>query len=407
MPQAPTVGSFQLMKSLNRSLVLNTIRKEGPISRADVAKMTKLTPPTVSNIVKELLDSGIIIEKNQGVSRGGRKPTMLVINAGNFYVIGLDVGPKDIKVIITDLNANIVDEFQKDIPKKISNKGLLALIKESIHRLLETSRVDPHKMLGVGVGMHGMVDVEKGVSLFAPNLQLRDIPIKKSLEEEFKMIVKVENDARAMALGEVWFGNGSGAESAVCVNVGRGIGAGIIINGKLFHGEHFIGGEIGHMTIDIDGPKCSCGNYGCLQALAAGPVIADRAARELAMGRESLLTELVEGDLESITGEWVHKAAEKGDQLSKEILSEAGRYLGIGLTNLIHTVNPDRIVIGGGVAKSGDYILKSVKATIAQRALTNEAKRTSIHLSKLGEQATAIGAVSLLLVELFSTRTTE
>ncbi|HEU5139230.1 MAG TPA: ROK family transcriptional regulator [Bacillales bacterium] len=407
MPQAPTVGSFQLMKSLNRSLVLNTIREEGPISRADVAKTTKLTPPTVSNIVKELIESGIIIEKNQGVSRGGRKPTMLVINARNFYVIGLDVGPKDIKVILTDLNANIVEQFQKNIPKDISSEGLLALMKESIRPLLETSHVDQHKFLGIGVGMHGMVDVEKGVSLFAPNLQLRDIPIKESLEEEFKMIVKVENDARAMALGEAWFGNGNGAESAVCVNVGRGIGAGIIINGKLFHGEHFIGGEIGHMTIDIDGPKCSCGNYGCLQALAAGPVITDRAAKEIATGRESLLEQLAEGDLQSITGEMVHRAAEKGDPLSVEILDEIGRYLGIGLTNLIHTVNPDRIVIGGGVAKSGDYILDSIKKTIAQRALTDKAKRTGVHLSKLGEHATAIGAISLLLVELFSTRTAE
>lgn len=407
MPQSPTVGSFQLMKSLNRSLILNTIREKGPISRADVAKLTKLTPPTVSNIVKELLESKIVIESTQGISRGGRKPTMLIINAKNFYMIGLDVGPKDIKVILTDLNANIVEDFQADIPNDITSDGLLSLMDENIERLLTDNPIDRQNMIGIGVGMHGMVDVERGVSLFAPILQLRDIPIKEHLENKFKMVVKVENDARAMALGEAWFGNANGADSSVCVNVGRGIGAGIIINGKLFHGEHFIGGEIGHMTIDIDGPRCSCGNYGCLQALASGPVLAERAAKEIAIGKESLLTQMVDGNLKDISGELVYEAAKQGDMLSRDLLNETGRYLGIGLTNLIHIINPDRIVVGGGVSKAGHFILDNVKKTIEQRALTTSAKRTDILLSKLGDHATAIGAVSLLLVELFSTRTAE
>lgn len=407
MPQSPTVGSFQLMKSLNRSIILNTIREKGPISRAEIAKMTKLTPPTVSNIVKELLETQLVIESNQGVSRGGRKPTMLVINARNFYLIGLDVGPSDIRIIMTDLNANIVEELETDIPSDVTNDGLIHLMKTSVYSLLKKRPMDQEHMIGIGVGMHGMVDVEKGVSLFAPNLHLRDIPIKAALEQEFKMLVKVENDARAMALGEAWFGNGNGAESVVCVNVGRGIGAGIIINGKLFHGEHFLGGEIGHMTIDIDGPPCSCGNSGCLQAIAAGPVISEKAARAIAMGRESLLSDLVQGDLNQINGEKVYQAAKAGDELSKEILTETGRFLGVGLTNLIHTLDPDRIVVGGGVSNSGEFILDPIKKTIEQRALTSSAKKTDIVLSKLGEHATAIGAVSLLLVELFAMKTAE
>lgn len=407
MPHSPTVGSFQLMKSLNRSIILNTIREKGPISRAEIAKMTKLTPPTVSNIVKELLESEIVIESSQGVSRGGRKPTMLIINATNFYLIGLDVGPRDILVIMTDLNANIVEEFETAIPNNVTNEGLLNLMKTSVGALLQKRPIDQHNIIGIGVGMHGMVDVKNGISLFAPNLHLRNIPIKKELEKEFKMLVKVENDARAMALGEVWFGNGNGADSVVCVNVGRGIGAGIIINGKLFHGEHFIGGEIGHMTIDIDGPQCSCGNFGCLQALAAGPVIAANAAKAIAMGKESKVSDLVHGDLSKIEGETVYLAAKDGDGLGIEILAEAGRFLGVGLTNLIHTLDPDRIVIGGGVSKSGPYIMDHVKKTIEQRALTPSAKKTDILLSKLGGHATAIGAVSLLLVELFAVKTSD
>jgi N-acetylglucosamine repressor len=407
MANGIVIGSFQLMKSLNRSIILNTVREDGPISRAEIAKKTKLTPPTVSNIVKELLESEIVIESTQGESHGGRKPTMLIINANNFHVIGLDVGPRNLRVILTDLNANVVDTFQKDIPSEIRNDGLLLLMKEGISHILAMEHIEQQKIIGIGVGMHGMVDVEQGISLFAPILQLRDIPIKEYLEKEFKMIVRVENDARAMALGEAWFGNGNGARSIVCVNVGRGIGAGVIINGQLFHGENFIGGEIGHMTIDIDGPNCSCGSYGCLQTLAAGPVIPAQAAKEIAMGRKSMLHDMVEGKLESLNGKMVYEAAQKGDKLATEILKQTGRYLGIGLTNLIHILNPKRIIVGGGVAKSEHYILDSVKETIQQRALTSDAKQTEIMLSKLGDNATAIGAVSLLLVELFSTKGTQ
>ncbi|MFC4618779.1 ROK family transcriptional regulator [Camelliibacillus cellulosilyticus] len=402
MREERTIGSFQHMKSLNRSLILNKIREDGPISRADIAKATKLTPPTVGNIVKELLDAELVIETSRGESQGGRKPTMLEINAKHFYLIGLDVSPSNIKVVLTDLNANIIYDNQIELPSRITNHELLALMEKSIQPLLHDSRIDRQKVVGIGVGMHGVVDVGRGVSLYAPNLQLGNIPIKDFLEARFDIPVKVENDARAFALGEVWFGSGNGADSVVCVNVGRGIGAGVIIKGKLFHGEHFIGGEIGHMTIDINGPRCTCGNDGCLQAMASGPAVAKRAQEWIASGHRSLLENMVCGRLESITGELVLQAAEQGDALSRRLLKETGVFLGIGLTNLIHMINPERIVIGGGVSKCGDYILTPIKKTIEERALTTAAKQTQVRISELGDHATAIGAISLCLVDLFS-----
>ncbi len=402
-----TAGSFQLMKSLNRSLVLNTIRHNSPISRAEIAKVTKLTPPTVSSLVKELLESGIVVESTQGESKGGRKPTMLIINSSEFYIIGLDVGPNDIKVALTDLNARILESSSNPVPQNINNAELLDLMSDCISKLLNKTSINQDKIIGIGVGMHGIVDVSRGLSLFAPILQLRDIPIKEHLESKFNMLVKVENDVRAMALGELWFGAGKGATSIVAINVGRGLGAGVLHEGKLFHGEHSIAGEIGHMTIDIGGPKCSCGNYGCLQALASGPYIAERAAKEIAIGNDSLIKELVQGDLDKITGEVIFQAAQKGDSLAVKILDQTGVYLGVGITNLIHTLNPDRIIIGGGVSKAGDFIMKSLRETISQRVLTSKAKETEIQLSKLGDNATLIGATALLLTELFSTRSTD
>ncbi|GGE45429.1 transcriptional regulator [Pullulanibacillus camelliae] len=397
-------GSFQLMKSLNRSLILNTIRKDGPISRADIAKKTQLTPPTVSNLVNELLETNLVIESSQGESKGGRKPTMLIINAKNFYIIGLDVGAKSIKGVLANLNADILNSVSLSLSHPLTNALFLNQMDEVVEQLLaNTSAYNSDHILGIGVAMHGIVDVTEGASIYAPSLQLRDIPIKAHLEERFKMLVKVENDARALALGEAWYGNGMDISSFMCINIGYGIGAGIIIDGKLHHGDDFLMGEIGHMTIDPDGPVCSCGNSGCLQALAAGPFIAERARKRITEGQESLLAEMV-SDLEDITSELIFQGAKQNDALCIDILKEAGTYLGIGITNLIHIVNPSLILLSGGVTKAGHFIFDSLRETVKARGLTEKAKQTKIEEAKLGEHGTAIGAISLLLVEMFATQ---
>ncbi|MFA1711695.1 ROK family transcriptional regulator [Peribacillus frigoritolerans] len=400
-------GSFKLMKSINRSLILNIIREKGPISRADIAKLTKLTPPTVSSFVKELLEAEIVIERNLGESSGGRKPTLLTLSEDMFHVIGMDVGSQNIKTILTSITGKVIKKSIVPLPAQTTNETLLSLMIDSVSGILNHTKIDEEKIVGIGVGMHGIVDVEEGSSVFAPNLNLQDIPIKKVLEERFNMMVKVENDGRAMSLGELWFGNGAGIDSFVCINVGRGIGAGIIINGKLYHGSHFISGEIGHMIIDIDGPQCTCGNYGCLQTFASGPSIVEWVKKEMRLGHSSLLTTMTKGDLEKVTGELIYSSALEGDTLCKTALQQAGRYLGVGITNLIHTVNPRRIIIGGGVSNAGDLIMDNIIQTVNQRALTNPAKQTEIILSKFGDDATAMGAIALILAELFTSRNTE
>ncbi|MGE7592984.1 ROK family transcriptional regulator [Peribacillus frigoritolerans] len=400
-------GSFKLMKSINRSLILNIIREKGPISRADIAKLTKLTPPTVSSFVKELLEAEIVIERSLGESSGGRKPTLLTLSEDMFHVIGMDIGSQNIKTILTGITGKVIKKSVVPLPAQTTNETLLSLMIDSVSGILDHTKIDEEKIVGIGVGMHGIVDVEQGSSVFAPNLNLQDIPIKRVLEDRFNMMVKVENDGRAMSLGELWFGNGAGIDSFVCINVGRGIGAGIIINGKLYHGSHFISGEIGHMIIDIDGPQCTCGNYGCLQTFASGPSIVEWVKKEMRLGHSSLLTNLTKGDLEKVTGELIYSSALEGDTLCKTALQQAGRYLGVGITNVIHTVNPRRIIIGGGVSNAGDLIMDNIIQTVNQRALTNPAKQTEIILSKFGDDATAMGAVALILAELFTSRNTE
>ncbi|WP_112182777.1 MULTISPECIES: ROK family transcriptional regulator [Paraliobacillus] len=389
------------MKSLNKSVILNKIVNDGPISRAQIAKDTKLTPPTVGSIVKELIEQDIVKESVQGTSQGGRKPTMLVINHLGFYIIGVDAGPTEIECILTDLSGRITANNTTEITTPISKESFLVTLKNSIHNLLQMNASIEDKIIGIGVAMHGVVDVAEGIALFAPNLDLRDIPIKAELEETFNYTVKVENDARALAIGEVWFGKGKGFASMIAVNIGNGVGAGITINGKLYHGEFSIAGEIGHMTVDLNGKQCECGNRGCLQTVISGPAIAERTTEALKQGEKSTLQSLYEGKLDKITGISVFQAAQQGDSFAQRLLYETGEYIGIGLINLIHTINPSKIIIGGGVSRSGDFILAAIQKTIRARALTPQAKQTEVVLTDLGDQATALGAVALLLVELF------
>ncbi|PAV31177.1 sugar kinase [Virgibacillus profundi] len=384
-------GSFQLMKSVNKSIILNKIRTSEPISRAQIAKDTKLTPPTVSSIVKELLEQGIVRESELGESMGGRKPTMLHINSNAFYVIGVDAGPQTVECILTNLSGEIFERTSSKLIKPITNDQFISILKENVHKILQSSTTEREKIIGIGVAMHGVVDVETGTSLTAPNLGLREMPIKAELEKEFGTQVYVENDARAMALGEAWFGGHGDVDSMVAVNIGQGIGSGVVINGKLYHGEQDIAGELGHMTIDIHGEICDCGNRGCLQTFASGKAIADRARHQVKYS--------IPG--EKLTGKYVYEMAQNGEAEYIRILEETGKIIGIGLTNLIHLINPAKIVLGGGVMRSEKFMLPSIKAAIAERALIPQAKETEVTVTVLGDNATLLGAVSLLLVDLF------
>lgn len=402
MSQSMQIGSFQWMKSLNKSIILNIIRLHGPISRAEIAKLTKLTPPTVTNIVGELLESKLVVESDLGESTGGRKPIMLRINSSAFYVIGVDAGAKRVKAVTATLDGNVVQQVIEKYPSILTVEAFLAAVKSAVVKVKEATKAPSGAFLGIGVGMHGLVDPNKGLSIFAPHLNLHDIPIKSFLEKELNLPVEVDNDVRALALAESWFGQGQGIADFIVVNVGTGVGAGIILDHQLYHGTSFTAGEMGHTTIDVNGPKCSCGNYGCVEALTAGPAIARRVQQAIRLGKKSVLEEMVNGNLEEVTGELVYRAAQQGDPVAIEVLADTGRFLGIGIANLINTLNPTRIILTGGVSRAGGFVLNSLKETVRTRALSAPAKAVSIVISELGANATAIGAVTLLLQKLFT-----
>lgn len=402
MKEENIIGSFQLMKSLNKSLILNTIRIHGAISRAEIAKKTKLTPPTVTNIVNELLKEGLVKEGQPGASNGGRKPILLKINGKNFFVMAVDISSKKIRFAITDLDAHILLYKTVNMKDPITNEQFLQTIIKQIYFMLDEAKVDLQKFVGIGIGMHGIIDAKAGISIYAPGLQLRHIPLKAELENEFKLPVKLENDVRAMALGESWFGSGKGINSLVCLNVGNGAGAGFIVDNKIFRGYDGLAGEIGHMFIGVKGPRCSCGRYGCLESIVGSEGLKYRALNKILLGYKTKIIEMAEGNLENVNGAMIYEAALAGDSLAINILTETGRYLGLAITNIIHLINPKRIVIGGGLAKAKDFILAPIREVIEERSLTEQAKKTEIALSEFGEKATVIGAAALVLSELFT-----
>ncbi|HBW35272.1 ROK family transcriptional regulator [Desulfosporosinus sp. BICA1-9] len=402
MGEPISVGSFQGMKSLNKSAILNVVRQHGLISRAEIAKLTKLTPPTVTNLVGELIDTKLVVETDLGESTGGRKPIMLRINSSAFHVVGVYAGPKKVKAVAATLDGNVITQVEARYVENPTCEQFLATLADVIEKVIERANPKMESILGIGVGMHGLVDSEQGVSIFAPHLNFRNIAIKAYLEHKFDLPVEVENDIRAQAIGESWFGQGKCVPNFILFRVGTGVGAGIILDHQLYRGTSFTAGEIGHTIIDINGPKCSCGNYGCLESMVGGTALAVRAQQAIRFGKKSILEDMVKGNIELIDGKMLYLAAQQEDQVAIDVLEDTGRYLGIGIANLINTLNPSLIILSGGVFGSADFIMDSLRKTVERRALAKPAHAVSIVISELGENAIAIGALTLVLKKIFT-----
>lgn len=383
-------GSFQLMKSVNKKAILNKVRLHGPISRANIAKETGLTPPTVTNIVKELIEESFVKESHLGKSSGGRKPTLLQLNENGYYVVGVDAGSDTIEAAICNIFGHTILRAEKKIPKPIDSESFLKIMIETIRDLLETEVVNPDKIIGIGVAMHGVMNIEEGISYYSSNSGLENVPVKAAIEKEFGYEVILENNSRALALGEFWFGGFELVNRFTAINVGRGVGSGLIVNGKLIHGPQYIAGEIGHAVISIEGERCTCGNKGCLETFVSGDSIVRRARKQISNVPESL------------TAEDVYHYAVEGNKEYIRVLEETGYYLSIGLLNLINTENPDTIVLGGGVMKSAEFLMPVILKNIREKALTNKLRdEVNILVGKLDDDATLLGAAALLFNEYF------
>ena len=316
------------------------------------------------------------------------------------FIIGLDLGGTKITGGAVTYDGSHTHGIRKvDTQSDLGAEGvvdrIVGLIEGTIQDTMSETGCSRSDFVGVGVGAPGPLDREKGIVVVAPNLGWHNFPLRDRIQSKLGIPCTLDNDANCATVGEWWLGAAKGGVNVVGMTIGTGIGGGLIINGELYHGSSDVAGEIGHTTIDMNGRHCKCGNYGCLEAYASGPAIATR-ARE-ALVREdaaSLLPSLVDGQLDRITASTVYEAAKKGDGLANEIVRDTARYLGAGIATLLNVINPDVVVIAGGVTAAGDPLFVPLRAEVRRRAFAPAVEACRIVAGTLPGTAGIVGAVA-------------
>ena len=310
-------------------------------------------------------------------------------------VLAIDLGgTKVLAALISNEGQIIAREYHRTL----ANEGPQSVINQmisAIDHLLSVQDMSLSQLHAISIAAAGAIDMSKGLVTLSPNLAgWRNVPLRDVVENKYTVNTFLINDASAAALGEHRFGAGRGVKNLIYLTVSTGIGGGIIINDKLYLGASGSAGEIGHMTIDVNGPQCNCGNIGCWEMLASGTALAWEAIRRISCGERSSLIEIVGGKIENITAEKIEHAAKNGDPLALDIIVRAATYLGIGLVNLVNIFNPELIIIGGGMAKMGDLLLAPARQTVQERAFQISAQAVRIVPAQLGDDAGVFGAAA-------------
>ncbi|MCA0457490.1 MAG: ROK family transcriptional regulator [Chloroflexi bacterium] len=380
----------KLLRVQNRALVLNSIRQHGSISRVDVSRHTGLSVGAVTALTRELVDSGLIYEKQEGDSRGGRPPILLALQPEGAYVVGAKLTEDHITFALTNLDADVIGRLTLENPG-IEPEAVAQRVADGIHRLVAESRIQRSRLLGVGIGMAGIVDAETGVCHTSPILGWSNVPFADMVEQRTILPVYLDNDVNTLTLVEKLYGAGVGSNHFLTITVGRGIGLGIVVNGQLYRGMGGAG-EFGHTVIDPHGYTCDCGKRGCLETFVGDPWLLRRAA---------------EHDRHFNTIDELFHAAQSGDSVVLDLVRQAGATLGYGIAMLVNVLNPQLLIFSGEGMRYGDLLLEPMRQGLYANAMSTLSAGLKMHVEPLGDDAWARGAASLVLQELFRTSARE
>jgi glucokinase len=316
------------------------------------------------------------------------------------FVLGIDIGGTNLVVgsVAEDgsaLHALGTEATRPEAGPTAVVDRLVTLAERTIAKT--RAQIPGAEILGVGVGAPGPLDTKSGVVLLTPNLGWVNMPLREIIHDRLGLRAALDNDANCAVLGEWWVGAARGARQAIGITIGTGVGGGLVLDGKLYHGASDVAGEIGHTTIDTDGRRCKCGNYGCLEAYASGPNIALRAVEAVEAGAESSLSALVNGDLRQITAQTVYEAAQGGDELALEVVNDTAKFLGAGIANLLNVFNPEVVVVCGGVTLAGDHLFIPLRREVARRAFKPAVQACRIVPGELSGTAGVYGAARVFL----------
>ncbi len=371
-------GDNVLLRDHNRALLINLLRSRGSLSRAELSRITGLAPSALSRLSSQLLAEGIVVEVGKGESGRGRPPILLSLNPDYASSIGVKIEARGILAARVDITGRARDEAEIPFSEPSPDKVLSAAV-EAI------SEVWKGKVLGIGVAVSGFVDSTRGVCLFSPILGWRGVEVSAPLKRRFGVEVHVENDVNALTLAEARYGAGKGHSDFVCVTVGEGLGAGIVIGGRLYRGAFGGAGEFGHTLFDPSGPRCRCGERGCLELFASDRFLVRRA--------KGIGTTL----------EGLSEAARGGDPRATEIFRELGRNLGYGLKDLVNLLNPEVIVIGGERTTSdGDLFLPEAERVLREHSFPGASEKVRVVKASLGKEGFLIGAAEVFIERFFS-----
>lgn len=395
------LSKIPILNEPNPRLVLRLVREAESVSRADLARATGLHPSTITRLVAALLEAGLLQESGEGQNDLGRKPIVLSVVEDAIHVVGLAVEAGFVSGVLVNLGARILERIDLPFPPAAEQDSVLETIFAVVAGLLSRAQARGLDVAGIGVAMHGTVDSASGISIFAPAIGWRNVAVAELLEERFGLPVRMENNAKAMALGEAWFGNGQGVRHLLAVKVGQAIGSGVILNGELFVGANFSAGEIGHTTVISDGMRCKCGNFGCLETVASIDAVLKKLRVILKRG-DGTSSLLAQGDLDpdELTADDVYQAVLAGDGLACQLWDEVAAYLGVALANTMNILNPAKVLIGGDILPIVDYLLPRIREVVVARVFDPLKAALQIEPVGLGENAVAVGAATLVFREL-------
>jgi glucokinase len=311
--------------------------------------------------------------------------------------IGCDLGGTNFRAGVVDLEIGSISH-QASIPTlaRQGHEAVMARMSGLINRIVEESSLPREEIGGIGIGVPGVLDLDRGMVIFLPNLlgNWPHVPLAETITRQTGFPVCLLNDVRAITYGEWKYGAGRGADTMACFAIGTGVGGGLVINGKLHLGIGGTAGELGHQTVEPNGYLCGCGNRGCLEAYSSGPAIAAMGMKAVSQGLTTQIAELVENDLNRITPKIIHEAASQGDRIAKDIFQRAGTYLGIAVANVLVSVGPRRVVIAGGVSQAGDFLLEPIRRVVKERVFVMPVDKVEILQAELGNDAGVIGVAS-------------
>jgi N-acetylglucosamine repressor len=379
-------------RSHNKRLILRTIYQQGEISRADIARSTNLTRTTVSHIVAELIDEDLVEETGIGPSVGGKPPVLLTLPASARSMIGIDLADSEFRGGLIDLRGQFL--YRATVPVNDQNgEEALNLVYDLVGTLLDKA---DGSVLGIGVGTPGLVDAQNSVVRQAVNLDWQDLPLGNLLQSRFGLPVQIGNDSHCAALGQYTFGKDQDFSNLIVVKVGRGVSAGIVLDGRLHYGDNSAAGEIGHVLAVENGSLCRCGHYGCLETVTSTRYLITRAREISRKNSDAKINDLVKSP-EDITTTVILQAVQAGDAEMLGLISGAGHHLGVAIAHLVGALNIEKIIVAGSIARFGQPLLISIYEALRPRAMDQLVSQTRVELSDLGQDIVMLGAASLIL----------